>query len=397
MNTIAIVGASLAGLRAAETLRSEGFDGRVVLIGAENRLPYDRPPLTKEILRGEWDEDRIALRREPWEDLDLDLRLGRIATGLRPGPQAVDLDDGETIVYDGAIVATGASVKRLPDQPELPGVFCLRTLDDALTLRSALEKRPRVVVLGGGFIGAEVAASARTMGCDVAIVEPEPVPMVRGLGLRLGEAAATLHRREGVDLRTGVGARGIGGRNAVEFVELTDGSKIACEAVVVGIGVRPATNWLANSGLKLDDGVLCDETCAASAEGIVAAGDVARWRHPKYEKPVRFEHWTNAVEQAVHAAKRLLHGPEVGAFAPVPIFWTDQFGVKMQVAGDVGRDDEIKVVDGDPAELRFVALVRSGAKLGGVVAFKRPRLFIKYSEMIENDASWEEAIAAAAS
>jgi 3-phenylpropionate/trans-cinnamate dioxygenase ferredoxin reductase subunit len=395
LRTIAIVGASLAGLRAAETLRSEGFDGRLILVGAEDRLPYDRPPLTKEILRGEWGEDRIALRREPWEDLDLDLRLGRIATGLRPGPQAVDLDDGETIVYDGAVIATGAAVKRLPDQPDMPGVFCLRTLDDALALRDALEARPRVVVLGGGFIGAEVAASARTMGCEVSIVEPEPVPMLRGFGLQIGEAAAALHRREGVDLRTGVGARAIRGQGEVEAVELSDGSTIDCGVVLVGIGVRPATHWLVDSGLALDDGVLCDETCAASAAGIVAAGDVARWRHPRYEKPVRFEHWANAVEQAVHAAKRLLHGPAVGPFAPVPTFWTDQFGVKMQVAGSVGRDDEIKIVDGDPAGFRFVALARSGAKLGGVVAFKRPRLFIKYSEMIGDDASWDEAVAAA--
>jgi NADPH-dependent 2,4-dienoyl-CoA reductase/sulfur reductase-like enzyme len=273
----------------------------------------------------------------------------------------------------------------------------LRTLDDALALRGALEKRPRVVVLGAGFIGAEVAASARTMGCEVAIVEPEPVPMLRGFGLQIGEAAAALHRREGVDLRTGIGARGIRGRGKVESVELSDGSSIDCGVVVVGIGVRPATHWLEDSGLALDDGVLCDETCAASADGVVAAGDVARWRHPRYEAPVRFEHWTNAVEQSVHAAKRLLHGPEVGPFAPVPVFWTDQFGVKMQVAGSVGRDDEIKIVDGDPSELRFVALVRNGAKLAAVVAFKRPRLFIKYSEMIGNDASWDDAVAAAAS
>jgi NADPH-dependent 2,4-dienoyl-CoA reductase/sulfur reductase-like enzyme len=181
----------------------------------------------------------------------------------------------------------------------------------------------------------------------------------------------------------------------VDGVALTDGSLIESDVVVVGIGVTPNTQWLVDSGIALNDGVLCDETCATSAENIVAAGDVVRWRHPHYDEPVRFEHWTNAVEQAVHAAKRLLHGPSVGAFAPIPLFWTDQFGVKIQVAGTVGATDEVRVVEGDPAEYRFAALVRRGSKLGGVVTFRRARSFIKYSQMIADGLGWDEALEAA--
>jgi NADPH-dependent 2,4-dienoyl-CoA reductase/sulfur reductase-like enzyme len=395
MNTIAIVGASLAGLRAAETLRSEGFDGRLILVGSETRLPYDRPPLTKEILRGQWDEDRIGLRRAPWEELDLDLRLGRTAVRLRPEARTLELDDGATIAYDGAIIATGASARRLPNQPDMDGLFTIRSLDDALALREALENGPRVAVLGAGFIGAEIAASARAMGCEVTMIDMEAAPMVRGLGLELGGIAGTLHRDNGVELRLGVGAAKIEGASSVEGVALTDGSLIESDVVVVGIGVSPNTQWLADSGIALNDGVLCDETCATSVENVVAAGDVARWRHPHYDEPVRFEHWTNAVEQAVHAAKRLLHGPSVGAFAPIPLFWTDQFGVKIQVAGTVGATDEVCVVEGDPAKYRFAALVRRGSKLGGVVTFRRARLFIQYSQMIADGLGWDEALEAA--
>jgi NADPH-dependent 2,4-dienoyl-CoA reductase/sulfur reductase-like enzyme len=395
LKTIAIVGASLAGLRAAETLRSEGFDGRLILVGSETRLPYDRPPLTKEILRGQWDEDRIGLRRAPWEELDLDMRLGRTAVRLRPEARTLELDDGATIAYDGAIIATGASARRLPNQPDMDGLFTIRSLDDALALREALENGPRVAVLGAGFIGAEIAASARAMGCEVTMIDMEAAPMVRGLGLELGGIAGTLHRDNGVELRLGVGAAKIEGASSVEGVALTDGSLIESDVVVVGIGVSPNTQWLADSGIALNDGVLCDQTCATSVDNVVAAGDVARWRHPHYDEPVRFEHWTNAVEQAVHAAKRLLHGPSVGAFAPIPLFWTDQFGVKIQVAGTVGATDEVCVVEGDPAKYRFAALVRRGSKLGGVVTFRRARLFIKYSQMIADGLTWDEALEAA--
>ena len=211
LQRIVVVGASLAGLRAVETLRAEGFGGAITLIGAERHLPYDRPPLTKEILRGEWTKERLALRPEGYDELGLELRLGAVATALRPGPQAVDLSDGSTVLYDGLVIATGASARRLGAVREIEGVFALRTVEDALALRAALEKKPRVVVVGAGFIGAEVAASCRQLGLSVTLVEPQPAPLARALGARMGEICANLHREEGVDLRCGVGVVGVDG------------------------------------------------------------------------------------------------------------------------------------------------------------------------------------------
>jgi NADPH-dependent 2,4-dienoyl-CoA reductase/sulfur reductase-like enzyme len=394
LERIVIVGASLAGLRAAEALRSEGFGGTITLIGAERHLPYDRPPLTKEILRGKWTAERLLLRPEGLDDLDLDLRLGVVATALRAGPQAVDLADGSTVLYDGLVIATGASARRLPSVREIDGVFAIRTLDDALALRGALERSPRVVVVGAGFIGAEVAASCRELGLAVTVIEPLSAPLVRALGPRMGEVCATLHRDHGVDLRCGVGVAGVEGDRCVEAVTLSDGSRVEADVVVLGVGATPATNWLASSGLEIDDGVVCDETCAVRGESaIVAAGDCARWTNPLFGTSMRVEHWTNAVEQGQHAARRLLHGAGVGAYAPVPTFWSDQYEIKIQFAGVAGADDEVRVVEGDPRENRFVALYSRGERLTGVLAFRRPRRFIEVSELIAGRATLTDALA----
>ena len=393
MRRIVVVGASLAGLRAVETLREEGFDGELTLVGAERHLPYDRPPLTKEILRGEWKEDRLALRQEGYDALRLDLRLGTIAVALRPGPQAVDLSDGTSILYDGLVIATGSVARRLPGVPEIDGVFVLRTLDDALALRARLERGPRIVVVGAGFIGAEVASSCRSLGLQVTVVEPQPVPLIRALGREMGEVCATLLREHGVDLMCGVGVTAIEGAGRVERVRLGDGRTIDCDVVVVGIGASPATHWLESSGLELRDGVVCDQTCAAQGNEIVAAGDCARWYNPLFATEMRVEHWSNAVEQAAHAARRLLRGASVGPYAPVPTFWSDQFGVKLQYAGHALPNDTVRVVEGQPQDYRFVAVYERAGRLTGALTFRRPRRFIELTEWIAKRATVRDALA----
>jgi NADPH-dependent 2,4-dienoyl-CoA reductase/sulfur reductase-like enzyme len=395
LRSIAVVGASLAGVRAVETLRADGFSGSITLIGAESRAPYDRPPLSKEILRGEWQADKIQLRRDGYDGLALDLRLGRRAVELRSSERKLVLDDGANVAFDGLVIATGTEARRLPAGDGLDGVYVLRTLDDALALRAALERGPRVVIVGAGFIGLEVAASCRARGLTVTVVEPQPEPLASILGNQMGAVCAALHRDHGVDLRTGVAAERIEGAGRVERVVLTDGSTIAADVVVVGIGVTPATSWLAGSGVELDDGVSCDECCRTSVPGIVAAGDVARWYNPLFGERMRVEHWTNAAEQGAAAARTLLAG-ETGAqaFAPVPTFWSDQYGVKIQFGGRAIAGSEVHVAHEKPGDRRFVALYRAEDRVAGVLAFKRSAQFVRYCGLIERRASWGEALAA---
>ncbi|HKA93022.1 MAG TPA: FAD-dependent oxidoreductase [Acidimicrobiia bacterium] len=396
--TIVAVGASLAGLRAVETLRREGYDGRLVLVGAESHLPYDRPPLSKELLAGEWEPDQIALRKQPYDDLDLDLRLGRRATGLDIENRVVELDGGDALGFEGLVVATGARPRTLPGTPALDGIFVLRTLDDCLSIRARLDARPRVVVIGAGFIGSEVAATCRGRGLDVTVLEMLATPLERAVGPVVGDACGRLHHRHGVDLRCGVTVAGFEGTERVEKVRLTDGSTIEADVVVVGVGVVPETRWLESSGLELDNGVVCDETCLA-APGVVAAGDVARWPNPLFDgERMRVEHWTNATEQGVAAARRLLVDDAAAAepFAPVPFVWSDQYDVKIQVVGSIRGDDEVAVVDGSLDEHRFVALFGRGGRLVGALGFSRPRLVMQYRRLIADRASWDDALAHAA-
>jgi NADPH-dependent 2,4-dienoyl-CoA reductase/sulfur reductase-like enzyme len=394
LRTIVIVGASLAGLRAAETLRREGYEGSLVLVGDERHLPYDRPPLSKELLAGEWEPEQIVLRKQPYDDLDLDLWLGRRATGLDAGDRVLELDGDERLRFDGLVVATGSRPRTLPGTPPLDGIFVLRTLDDCLAIRARLDARPRVVVIGAGFIGSEVAATCRGRGLEVTVLEMLPVPLARGVGPVIGEACGALHRDHGVDLRCGVAVAGFEGREQVEQVRLADGTAIDADLVVVGVGVVPETGWLERSGLALDDGVVCDETCLAGP-GIVAAGDVARWPNPLFDgESMRVEHWTNATEQGVAAALRLLAGNASGeAFAPVPFVWSDQYDVKIQIVGSIHGDDEVVVVDGSLDERRFVALFGRDGRLVGALGFSRPRLVMQYRRMIADRASWDDALA----
>jgi NADPH-dependent 2,4-dienoyl-CoA reductase/sulfur reductase-like enzyme len=394
LRTVVVVGASLAGLRATEALRRDGFDGRVVLVGAEPHLPYDRPPLSKQLLAGEWEPQELALRRAPYDELDVELRLGVRATALDAAARVLTLEGGETLAFDGALLATGAAPRTLPNTPDLDGIFVLRTVDDALNLRARLDDEPRVVVIGAGFIGSEVAATCRMRGLSVTVLEALPAPLVRGLGPVLGMVCGELHRDHGVDLRLGVGVAAIEGDGRVERVRLDDGATVEADVVVVGVGVAPVTEWLEGSGLVLDNGVVCDETLLA-APGIVAAGDVARWPNPMFDgELMRLEHWTNAAEQGVAAARRLLvaEGEEPVAYAPVPFVWSDQYDRKIQTVGHFRGDDEMEVVHGTLEERRFVSVFGRDGRLVGALGFSMPAKVMQYRKMIEERASFADAL-----
>ena len=398
MERIVVVGASLAGLRACESLRSAGYAGTITLIGAEHREPYDRPPLSKALLKGEWEPERIRLRKpDDLAGLHLDMRLGVVATGLDTAERAVTVDRGETVAGDGIIIATGSAPRRLPNQPDLDGVTVLRTLDDSLDLRRRLADGPRVVVIGAGFIGLEVAATAASGGCDVAVLEAAPAPLMRGLGAQMGEVVTRVHARHGVDVRCGVevaGIEGAGGR--ATGVRLGDGELVPAEVVVVGIGVAPATQWLDDSGLEVRDGVVCTEALRA-APGIYAAGDCARWVNGLFGEngeEMRVEHWTNAAEQGAAAALNLLAelaGRPPTTYAPVPFFWSDQFDSRIQFLGRAHGDDEVQLVAGEP-DSSFVALYGHAGRLRGVLGVNMPRVVMPYRKLLAEKASWELAL-----
>lgn len=333
---IVVVGASVAGVTAVETLRRKGFEGALTLIGDEMHLPYDRPPLSKQVLTGALEADRVIVRdHAALDDLHVDRKLGSRAVALDMNHRAVELADGQHVLFDGLIIATGITPRYLPVGHELAGVHVLRTIEDALTLRTQLRPGRRLVVIGAGFLGCEVAAVARDAGLHVAIVDPLPAPMLRQLGMDIGLHAAELHRQRGVDLRCGVAVHRLLGDAAVTGVELETGTVLDADVVLVAIGSTPATDWLTGSGLTIDNGVVCDATCRA-APGIYAAGDVARWWHDTVGAYVRVEHRMNATEQAIAAATNLLGAD--APFTPVPYFWTDQYDVKIQAYGNFPPD-----------------------------------------------------------
>ncbi len=400
MDNVIVVGAGLAGLRAAEALRGDGFDGRIQMIGEEVHRPYDRPPLSKKLLAGEWEPNRVGLRNPDQLDaLQLDWMLGRRAIAVDGDARQVELDGGERLPYDGLVLAVGSTPRRLPT-PELEGLFVLRTLDDSLALRRDFEAAPRVVVIGAGFIGAEVAATARGRGLDVTVLEALPTPLVRGLGPVMGEACGARLRAGGVDLRCGVSVAALesDGAGRVAGVRLADGTTIDADVVVVGIGVTPDVAWLDGSGLSLADGIVCDATLAAGPPGVVAAGDCVRWPHPRHSGLLRLEHWTNAAEQGAHAGRTLLAlaaGGRGEPFEPVPFFWSDQFDARIQLVGHAGPDDEVHVVHGSLDEGRFVALYGRDGLLTAALGVSLPRLLMPYRALLAEGARLDAAIAAA--
>jgi NADPH-dependent 2,4-dienoyl-CoA reductase/sulfur reductase-like enzyme len=405
MDDIVVVGGSLAGLRACETLRQEGHTGRITLVGAEREMPYDRPPLSKKLLAGEWEADRIRLRRpEEFDSLDLTLRLGVRATALDTAANELSLDDGGTLSYDGVVIATGSTPRRLPGQPRLDGVTELRTLADSLDLQARIaDGTARVIVIGAGFIGLEVAATARQKGCSVTVLEGGPAPMMRGFGADMGLAVASVHGRHGVDVRCGVQVRAIegdGGR--VTGVLLADGELVPADVVVVGVGVAPAVDWLNDSSLAVRDGVLCDATLFAGAPGVYAAGDCARWPNLAFDGhddvEMRVEHWTNAAEQGAAAARSMLaasRGEEPEPYTSVPFFWSDQFESRIQFVGRAHGGDDIHVFAGS-TDGAFAALYGWEGRLRGVLGVSMPKMVMPFRALIAQRASWDEALAKAA-
>ena len=390
LDRVAVVGASLAGLRSAESLRRLGFTGELTLIGSESHFPpYDRPPLSKEVLRGEWGPDRGRLR--VIDGLDLDLKLGVSALDLDLEHREVQLSDDTAVSFDGVIIATGALPRHLRiTSPFTAGVHELRTYDDCIDLREALDRMPRVVIIGAGFIGCEVAAVCRSLDIDVTVVEALDWPMDRVLGGDIGEWAARVHGSHGVDLRLGNGVAGIEGGAAPEVVVLADGSELPCDIVVSAVGVAPATEWLERSGLELRDGVLLDAFCRAPGfPHVAAAGDVARWFNHMFEREMRVEHWTNAVEQASAAAAALLSPEsELQPFSTVPYVWSDQYGMKLQYVGIPGKFHG--VVDGSFDAGQFVAVFEDDGRLVGALCVNSPGKMARFKRAIGASASVDD-------
>jgi 3-phenylpropionate/trans-cinnamate dioxygenase ferredoxin reductase subunit len=371
MRAVTIVGASLAGLSAARALRAQSFDGRIVVVGAERHPPYDRPPLSKEFLAGTLSAADLELSTQDDDELGIDWRLGTSATRLDPANRAVVLDTGEAVESDGVVLATGA---RARNPWRMPGVHTLRSLDDAVALREAFLLGGPVVVIGAGFIGAEVASTAKALGLDVTVVEALLTPLAGPLGEEMGAHVAALHADHGTQLITGVGVSGLRGTSRVEAVQLADGRELPASTVVVGIGATPNVEWLAGSGLDISAGVRTDAWCATNIDGVVAVGDCASAHNRFAGTVLRLEHWTNALRQPEIAAATLL-GRRTDTRPAAPYFWSDQYGVRLQFAGHRRAGDTVEIVDGDPAARSFVSVYRRGDRPVAVLSLNQPRLF----------------------
>src|SRR5829696_1031245 len=359
--THVIVGAGLAGAKAAEALRDEGFDGPIVLIGEEPEQPYERPPLSKEYLRGEAPREKAHVHPEGfYAEHGVELRTATAVTGIDLAARAVELAGGERVAFDRLLLATGAEPRRLPvPGADLDGVHYLR---DADRLAARLRTGGSAVVIGGGWIGAEVAASARQQGLDVTIVEQSALPLERVLGPELGQIYADIHRDHGVRLVSGTGVEALEGTDAAERVRLSDGTTVDADFVVVGVGVVPRTELAERTGIAIDNGILVSQRLETSARGVFAAGDVANAFHPFYRRQLRVEHWANALHQPEAAARAMLG--KTGAYDRLPYFFSDQYEVGMEYTGYATSWDEV-VFRGDPASREFVAFWIEG---GHVVA-----------------------------
>ncbi|WP_030622158.1 NAD(P)/FAD-dependent oxidoreductase [Streptomyces sclerotialus] len=403
MRTVAVIGASLAGLSASRSLREQGYDGRLVIVGAETHRPYDRPPLSKEFLTGKVAEAELALEADG-EDLAAEWVLGACAVGLETGERSVRLADGRAVRADGVVIATGAAARTLPGGDGPAGVHVLRTLDDARGLRDDLARGGRLVVIGGGFVGAEVASTAAVMGLDVTFVVAGPTPLAGPLGPDMAAAVSVLHADHGVRLLCGTGVRGLvgkgaspavlpsglrgaeatevsggaAGRGRVGAVVLDDGRSIPADIVVVGIGAVACTDWLEGSGVALDNGVRCGADGTTSVPGVVAVGDCAAWYDAASATHRRVEHWTGANERPAAAVAALLSGGTAPPAPPrPPYFWSDQYGVRIQFVGNAARADSVTVEDGSPADRSFLAVYRRAGEPVAVLGVDRTKLFTR--------------------
>ncbi|WP_042364844.1 NAD(P)/FAD-dependent oxidoreductase, partial [Streptacidiphilus neutrinimicus] len=377
MRSVLVVGASLAGLGAVRALREEGYAGAITVVGEERRLPYDRPPLSKGFLTGEQDAEALALGdAEEYRDLAADWRLGVRAVRLDPAARTVTLSDGRELGSDAVVIATGATARTLPGSRGLAGVHTLRTLDDARALRADLTTgRPAVAVVGAGFVGAEVASSARSLGLDVTVIEAAEAPLERALGPEMGLVCASLHADHGVRLLCGVGVAGLEGADRVTGVRLADGRLVPADVVVVGVGACPATDWLDGSGLRIEDGVICDAGCATDVPNVVAVGDVARCLDLFTGDHARVEHWTSATEQPRTAVRTLLTGLSAPGPVTAPYFWSDQYRSRIQFAGHVRPGDVPQVVQGDLDSRCFAAVYHRRDRPVAVLAVDQARAF----------------------
>lgn len=379
LRRVVVVGASMAGLRAAERLRAKGFDGALTVIGAEPHLPYDRPPLSKQFLAGEAGMDKLALHGV--SELAADWVLGTAVTGLDLSERRVTTATADAYPFDGLVIATGSHPRQLRNLDlGKPGIYALRTVDDARALHDALAASPRrVLIVGGGFIGVEVASTCRKLGLDVTIVTLDP-PLVVAGPLVSGVCTEMLVDH-GVDVRVGLTVARTRGADRVEGVVLVDGSEVAADVVVVAVGAVPTTEWLEGSGVMLSNGVVCDASCAvAGVPAVVAAGDVARWPNPRFGSvPMRIEHWTNAVEQGTAAAVTLLEGsgPHT-AFSSVPLFWSDHFDGRVQSIGLPNLADRWEIVEGTVESRKFAAALYRDDRLIAAIGYNSPRAIVQY-------------------
>jgi 3-phenylpropionate/trans-cinnamate dioxygenase ferredoxin reductase subunit len=387
LNRIVIIGAGAAGLTTAETLRRLGFQGTIMMVNAEQTLPYDRPPLSKQVLAGTWAPEKVLLRSPAaLEKLALNWFHGAEATHLDVAGHHVDLSDGQRLEFDAAVIATGLTPRSLASGHDLQGVFVLRTLEHAVALRQTLAAGKRLVVVGGGFLGLEAAATAHQLGLEVDVVEPLPICLEGPLGRAIGERVMHLQTAHGVRLHNGIGvSRLIGSQQqgdggAIREVALADGSALPADVVLVAIGAQPTIGWLEGSGLTIQNGIVCDSFCEAAPD-IYAAGDVANWYHPYLKRQVRLEHRMNATEQGQAIARNILS--ERQPFAPVPFFWSDQFDVKIQMYGIASRGAELRIVEGALHEDRFVAAYyEEGERLAAVLGWNSPKQLLSYRRQV---------------
>ncbi len=392
--SLVVVGASLGGVRTAQALRRESYPGRIVLVGAEPHLPYDRPPLSKQYLAGRWTAERVSLlSAADAVDADIELRLGVAAEHLDLDRRQVVLADGERIGYDVVVLATGSCARPSPWAAP-SGIHTLRTIDDSTALAADLAVDGPVVVIGAGFIGSEVTATARALGREVTIVDPLEAPLGRALGAQVGSLLADLHRRHGVATCFGTGVQSVVGRSGDLTVLLSDGKRLAAATVVVGIGACPNDAWLASSGLRIDDGVVCDEFCrAVGAQEVFAVGDVARWLHLGYGERCRVEHWTNAVDQAGHVARTIARPDHQRAYRPTEYVWTDQFDWRIQVVGRPARASGHHLVGTLGADsARAAVLYAEAGRFCAATVVNWPKALVGCRRLLADGTSIDDAV-----
>jgi NADPH-dependent 2,4-dienoyl-CoA reductase/sulfur reductase-like enzyme len=389
--SVTVVGGAAAGLAVVETLRRRGFDGRIDWVGDEPHLPYDRPPLSKQFLGGSWSDDRLALRpADAIADLGCERRFGVRAIGLDPAERRIRLADGDELRYERLVIATGCRARIPEPWREIEGVLTLRTLDDARELRQRLDGAEHVVLVGAGFIGTELAATARTEGRRVTVVDPMPVPLGRAIGARLGAVVEKLHRERGVELRCGRSVVGIARQAGTLRIALDDEEVLEADLVVVGLGGVPNVGWLAGSGLEIADGVVCDRGLRV-AEDVYAAGDVASWPNPTLGGTrMRVEHRTNATEQGTFVAQALLGEAPAEGLGSLPFVWSDQFDRKLQIFGRAGATERSEVLEGDLEEGRFVAAIGGRDRVEAIVGMAMPKQARQASVLARHRLAWSE-------